>query len=484
MDSYSRYTTNARFFLIALTRSVHHFTLYTDNAAALRDKLVRSPAHKFTALESIQAYPFVPKPPIKTASPKTPVPIDLDRITRDLHTHAEAVVGELLGKPLSQTTTHYRYSHSAVLGGETTKTRGGSLFVAIRGSKAGLWHSFKTGEGGNLLQLIQKKVGGNFQKSVHIAQDLLGGQAVFFDAPVVPKKITTSPKTERKSLAYARRLARESRKISGTLAEQYLRQHRGITLTPLPKDLRYHPGIYSAVNQALHPALLAIARNKEGHIQAVQAIYLDKDTGYKAKVSVVKQTWGSLAGAAVDMSVSSSSTPPGVTYLAEGIETALSLTQSINAGEVKAVLGKSNFARTSISESNPHVVLCLDNDGSSAPDATVQKAAVRLTKQGARVWIAQPKGAGQDYNDVLRQEGSKAVKASVDSAWAFSIGVGEKGRSVAHPSVPLAKYLEGLTTGSQKNNTRVLADASTAFVKPLLQKVALGQKAKEVEIEI
>src|SRR5207253_1325479 len=75
--------------------------------------------------------------------------------------------------------------------------------------------------------------------------------------------------------AFASRLVSESQAIRGTLAEKYLREHRGIDLHQWPDSIRFHPGIYSGVNRQTLPALLVIARDDRGQIQAVQATWLD-----------------------------------------------------------------------------------------------------------------------------------------------------------------------------------------------------------------
>src|SRR5262249_29824706 len=151
-----------------------------------------------------------------------------------------------------------------------------------------------------------------------------------------------------------------------------------IHLHSLPKDIRFHPGIYSKINAAIHPALLAIARNRDNQVQAVQAIYLNEITANKAEVKVVKQTWGVLAGSSVDLSRDKHKEAlkkPSPIYLAEGIETALSILQSLEQGQVKATLGKSNFAHSLIPKQTDHVVLCLDNDGANVKsDALINKA--------------------------------------------------------------------------------------------------------------
>ena len=59
-----------------------------------------------------------------------------------------------------------------------------------------------------------------------------------------------------------------------------------------PESVRFHPGIYSRKNEAAYPALLVVAKDSADKVQAVQAIFLDRETAQKADVPVKKQTWG------------------------------------------------------------------------------------------------------------------------------------------------------------------------------------------------
>lgn len=296
---------------------------------------------------------------------------------------------------------------------------------------------------------------------------------------------------QRKSIAYARRLARESKPISGTLAEPYLHEHRGIHLHPLPKDLRFHPGIHSKINAGIHPALLAIARNKDNQVQAVQAIYLNEATANKSEVEVVKQTWGVLADSSVDLSPDKNKAHSAV-YLAEGVETALSILQSLKQGQVKAILGKSNFAHSNIPKQTEHVVLCLDNDGVNLKsEALIHKAVTALTEQNKTVWIAQPTAIGKDYNDLLKDISSDAVKANLEKAIPFT----DYRDAIPQTTTTLSTTLQAF----EKNNLLldIQLDASKKFLDFYLNRVdaqpaksidipPLGQteKIKEMEIEL
>lgn len=452
MESYSRHLTNQRALLIIVTRAIDSLTIYTDNAKALQTKIIRSPANKTSALETIGEVKIGERAMLKKAGAiqnniaKTTVEkkrsieraphektkyFDIERIKSDLASHAEYVVSQVLGEPKSRTGTHYIYSYSEQFGGEDGKRKGGSVSVAIRGDKQGLWNCFKTGEGGDLLSLIQKKFRMDFKQSLDYATRMFGlnkeqmiGQHQSKAIYKIKEQIDKSdPRNwsldEKKRVRFAQKLAKESQPISGTLAEKYLREHRGIGLNKLPNGVRFHPGIPSGKGQSLYPALLAIARNEAGQVQRVQAIFLDEKTANKADVEVVKRSYAMAAGSSVNLSRNIKNKQ--VSYLAEGVETGLSVLQSVDNGNVEVVLGISNFKHSNMKNLAKNVVLCLDNDGGGSTqdkgkEKQIHDAAIALISNGKTVWIAKPDEAGKDYNDVLKEQGVSGVKSSIGRA--------------------------------------------------------------------
>jgi conjugative transfer relaxase protein TraI len=506
-ESFRPQLTSQPSLLVAITRAVDRLTLYTDNKAALLNAILKNPGDKSSALEimgeaspqqafHLQSLPKPPQPreretfdivspaeeadslalwdamtadsqnhPEKSPLPASPSPeetdkkpisttrLDAQRISALLTDQAEAVVEQLLGEPKTRTGGQYRYG-----------SKQGSLVITLAGDKRGLWHDFQTGQGGHLLDLIamQKNLDKqrDFRAVLEEALKLLGTspadisvQAVTLTAPKSPPKAPNvasqalTPEQQR-SLRYARQLARESQPVSGTLAEQYLREHRGITLETFPDNVRFHPGIYSRRNEASHPALLVVAKDNANKVQAVQAIFLDKYTAQKADVSVKKQTWGRPSQGSVSLVKSSASA--GVTYLAEGPETALSVYTALNGADVRITLGKSNFKNIDPKTTSQNIVLCLDNDGQNPhSDQLIHMAASKLQEQGKQVWIAQPKMEGQDYNDVLIQQGQAAVKSAMQQAMPYP-----DYRDQQHRGLTLSAYLENQ---SQRVETEVIS---------------------------
>lgn len=269
-------------------------------------------------------------------------------------------------------------------------------------------------------------------------------------------------------MRYARKLARESQPVVGTLAERYLREHRQINLRKFPSSLRFHSGIYSKCNEGIYPALLVVAKDAGDKVKAVQAIFLADKTAQKANLAVKKQTWGipSQCAAMLGKAVTAAANKP--TYLAEGVETALSIYAALGGGDVRVTLGKSNFKNVDAKVTGKHVVLCLDNDGNQPEgDKLINAAAQSLLAQGKQVWLAKPKEAGQDYNDVLKNQGLEAVKKEIYAAVSYDDYQAQKTLTVTLKSAVLDNghlSLTNLKLLEQEAKCQLQKDSIKAFI--------------------
>ncbi|NCY26742.1 MAG: hypothetical protein EBX37_18495, partial [Alphaproteobacteria bacterium] len=105
----------------------------------------------------------------------------------------------------------------------------------------------------------------------------------------------------------------------------------------------------------------------------------------------------------------------GTVFLAEGVETALSIKEAGVRGDIYAVLGGTNFrnAPLFLEDKTRPLVICADQDGERAPSAKVlEKAVESLKEEGFRVSVIRPElaqGLG-DFNDVLKREGIEGVR--------------------------------------------------------------------------
>ena len=102
----------------------------------------------------------------------------------------------------------------------------------------------------------------------------------------------------------------------------------------------------------------------------------------------------------------------GALGIAEGLETALSVMQSCPDLPVWAALSAGNIEQVQLPAEATNVVILADNDGEGAGPAAARRAAARLHQEGPRIWIALPPIVGDDFNDLLQQQGADAGQAS------------------------------------------------------------------------
>lgn len=250
----------------------------------------------------------------------------------------------------------------------------------------------------------------------------------------------------------------------------YLKKHRGIDLKNIPSDIRFHPNISAGKELSKYPALLAIGRNERGEIQRVQAIYLEKEMANKANLVVKKRSYAVAPGSSVNLSRNIKNKK--VTYLAEGVETGLSILQSVDNGNVEVVLGKSNFKHPNLKNMEHHVVLCLDNDGNNHQEKDIHAAAIALINQGKTVWIAKPAEMGKDYNDLLKEGGQKRVRDNINQALLYKDFV-EKPLT---PSTTLKEELSKLKTKDTPIYSIISKDKFAEMSQIINKEVSLNSK--------
>ena len=443
--SYRKNLANQRSFYIGVSRAIKYLIIYTDNKARLLNRILANKGDKYAALEvigditvsnnNISRYSYNDRV-VKQKERREQVEnephqdfYDVKEVKRLLNNSAESFVERLLGRPNEKlsSVSEWRYGNK------------GSLVISMGGDKRGLWHNFETGESGDLLTLIQKEIGLSFRESLKYVSSMIG-QGLYINTSKKQlgdrnlanssNRVYSKYSKEDKTSKYARQLASESQPIVGTIVEKYLKEIRGIVNVD-SSDIRYHPKVYTGKNeeQKYMPAMLSLGRDKNGNIQCVQATYLDSKTVDKANLTVKKRTYASSFGALVslqsqeDKNKINNNEPNEISFVAEGVETGLSIKDAIGTrknNDVVVTLGKSNFANIEIQKFGKKVILCLDNDGiKSFADNVIHKAAQCLTEFGKEVFIAIPEQINKtktDFNDIARIEGIDAVKKRIDNA--------------------------------------------------------------------
>ena len=220
-----------------------------------------------------------------------------------------------------------------------------------------------------------------------------------------PPDAATLAQRERERHAEAQRKAEQANRVwqealpvAGTVAEAYLRG-RGITC-PLPATLRFHASCWHGATAKRHPALIAAVQGSG--MAAVHRTYLQPDGSGKADVEPAKAMLGATAGAAVRLTHG-----PGPLVVAEGIETALSLTSGLlgRPATVWAALSTSGIRGLHLPPQPGRLTIAPDGDtaGREAANALAERAhgldwAVSLL----------PAPDGRDWNDILQMKGAAA----------------------------------------------------------------------------
>ena len=192
----------------------------------------------------------------------------------------------------------------------------------------------------------------------------------------------------------AARIWSEARPGPGTPVERSL-QARAINL--LPGELRFHPRTPRgrAPLTSFGPAMIAAVKDDTGLV-GIHRTFLTSGYDGRDPVPQAKLALGRLGIGAVRLA------PPGdgVLGLAEGIETALSAWQLFNT-PCWATLGTERFRHVAIPGSVRRLILFLDNDAAGRRAERLGRDAHLGTS--VSVEVRYPDGAGQDWNDVLRQ---------------------------------------------------------------------------------
>lgn len=355
---------------------------------------------------------------------KAPPLYDLEAVKDHCKRDGERLATHLLGLTPNK---------SASSAKEVRYGKKGSFVLTLQGRRAGKWQDFETGEGGDLFALVGREQGiSEFKDQLKFVAEFYGLAPTRHNKENVFKSLQNIQKQEAKKQAAAieekkERTARlkdvaglyqQSKPLKGTIAATYLRKARGIQGT-LPDDIRFIPKgtsfVYKGKKQTIkYNCMAAVGRNSEGDMLSIQITSLNAE-GNRAvtkdgqKLSKLK--YGVGTGSFV---VLQQSKDDGRVFIAEGVETALSLKEAGVKDKIVVSQGIGNIANYQGVEST--IILCADNDGpQSATAKTIEKAAVTLEAKGFIVQTIQPDQKGQDFNDVLLKQGKNKVAEYINA---------------------------------------------------------------------
>lgn len=322
----------------------------------------------------------------------------------------------------------------------------GSFYVNLRGAYRGRFRDESTGEGGDMLDLIQRATRKGKHEAIEEAKRFLG---MVSETPEMRKaRLDRARKAEKAREAEERELAEERARrqrqahatwleaepmLLDTPVEWYLRA-RAIDLRALPRlpgALRYHPKLrYYAVDdetgevvQGEFPAMVAAIYggwSPDGArppFLGVHKTYLarrpDGSWG-KAPVPKPKLLWGSKKGGYIRVwpglgpkggkgpSIARAARGSWL-YVAEGIEDALSAVVLPGGLErrVAAAIDLGNIREMRLPPAISEVVLIADNDPKPEQREALDRAVRVFAEEGRHVRVWRNEYGGKDLNDAL-----------------------------------------------------------------------------------
>ncbi|MFS8056347.1 toprim domain-containing protein [Rhizobium sp. BR 317] len=302
-----------------------------------------------------------------------------------------------------------RYGNYWIVG-DTTNSKGRSLYVYLAGPRAGRWTDAATGQYGDLLDLIRESCGLiDFCDVVSEARQFLSLPKTARaprDRPNGPMGRTNRPTSER-----AQRLFAMGQPLGNTLADNYLRQ-RGILRGADHAALRFHPTCYYrdllTGDTTRYPALIAAVTDPSGTITGVHRTWLDPDGDGKAKVEDPRRALGCLLGNAVRFNMPVDA-PVKVMAAGEGIETMLSLSYVMPAMPMAAALSANHLAAFNAPAGCLHLYIAADVDAAGRHGSERLSQAARL--RGILPLVLTPELG--DFNEDLRRLGPDRLTLSL-----------------------------------------------------------------------
>ncbi len=301
----------------------------------------------------------------------------------------------------------------------------GSCVIALDGPNAGDWMDFDGSGSGGPLSALEQATGLKLRELYGYAATLVGHVGTIAEARRKRSngaaasagggvQMRSNPEARDAAVATEiRHIVARGVPVQGTLAETYLRG-RGLEISDI-EDLRFVSDLTHFETQTGLPGMVGIVRDTHGDMIGLHRTYLALDGSAKAPLTTARMSIGHIRGGTVQLA------PPkaGLTGIAEGIETALTVMTACHQLPMWAALSAGNIAELTLPPEIDRVVICADHDGSGVGLEAARKLAAQLVDRGKRVWIAFPPAAGDDFNDLLVREGLDAVRAVIEAAEEF-----------------------------------------------------------------
>ena len=227
------------------------------------------------------------------------------------------------------------------------------------------------------------------------AAGLRSGDYLPPDAATLAQREREAKAEAEKRAAQAKRLWLDAHPITGTVAEAYLRDARGISC-PLPPTLRFHGACWHGPTARRYPAMVAAVQGSG--LPAVHRTYLRPDGSGKADIAPAKAMLGATAGGAVRLTEDHP-----MLLVGEGMESTLSLLCGLLSESVTAWATLSTSGLRGLRLPLQPGQLTIACDGDTAGREAAHALAERAHGLGWQVGIMDP-GAGADFNDILNRK--------------------------------------------------------------------------------
>ena len=369
--------TTQRSLYVTLSRARHGATIFTENKAALARSLGKKTGAKASAIEHQREKRLVE------------YPVDLQRQGREVFIDVQRAMPETRRFVKNEQSFENFTNNPELIRDMAERTFGDAnpklskhhqLRFGAKGSvtvnlQTGQWYDFSSGGGGSLYKFYNDEV--RIERGANTSKTRANGQSTI-------QKLIAVEKIAKNGIS--------GRDPRATLLQKYLTEHRGIDLREirLSDDVRFAEKLWNSEKKRYEPGVVAVAR-KDGKRNAVQVTFLDKNTANKNKnLDVAKRSMGVVRGSFVELTKNTTS---HTVFIAEGVETALSIAQAEPHARVLCSLGVANMRNLELGDlRGKTIVICADNDGpDSHTNMVVERAAASLKENGARtVTIIRP----------------------------------------------------------------------------------------------
>lgn len=322
---------------------------------------------------------------------------------------------------LMEAYTPFRHNPKASKGDTlvfSSSGQGTSVQVTLK-SDGPLVHNFKDGFGSDLIGFLGhycnrsyaemcKNLGEKYALETSMAAQLDPSMA---KKPEVSMKqqvlndINRRKKQKSVNIEKIKLMLKHTQSPEDSIVKRYLNK-RGIYKS-LPEDIRCQQ------SDKYGPSMVVIVRGHDGQITGIQRTRLCPVTNDKVLDGPAKLSQGCIFGSSVLIQKGNNST----VFLAEGVETALSLREAGVDGEIRAVLGKGNLLNVGLTVTTDRdLVLVADNDGKPwEEDPSMVNIVNSLKESQYNVRVIFPDGvdhgAKLDFNDIIRiPQGHKRIQ--------------------------------------------------------------------------